>query len=129
MMKKKQVSITNPEELNQNLQYSSPLTWVTLSGVVLFIIAFFAWSILFKIDYKLEGMANIASGEVTLNVDPSALDRLKVDQKVYISGLEGSIVSFDENQQPIVTSFDLEDGYYPYYIEIDIRPFDFLLDR
>ena len=129
MMKKKQVSITNPEELNKNLQYSSPLTWIALSGVILLIIGFFVWSIIYKIEYKIEGIANIVSGAVTLNVTPSSLNKLKVDQKVYISGLEGTIVSFDEDKQPVVTNFDLEDGEYPYYIEIYIRPVDFLIDK
>ena len=129
MMKKKQVSITNPEELNKNLQYSSPLTWIALSGVILLIISFFVWSIIYKIEYKIEGIANIVSGAVTLNVTPSSLNKLKVDQKVYISGLEGTIVSFDEDKQPVVTNFDLEDGEYPYYIEIYIRPVDFLIDK
>ena len=129
MMKKKQVSITNPEELNKNLQYSSPLTWIALSGVILLIIGFFIWSIVYKIEYKIEGIANIVSGAVTLNVTPSSLNKLKVDQKVYISGLEGTIVSFDEDKHPVVTNFDLEDGEYPYYIEIYTRPVDFLIDK
>ena len=128
-MKKKQVSITNPEELNKNLQYSSPLTWVMLSGVILLIIGFFVWSIVYKIEYKIEGLANIVSGAATLNVTPSSLNKLKVDQKVYISGLEGVIVSFDEDKQPVVTNFDLEDGEYPYYIEIYISPVEFLIDK
>ena len=128
-MKKKQVSITNPKELNKNLQYSSPLTWVALSGVILLIIGFFVWSIVYKIEYKIEGIANIVSGAATLNVNPSSLNKLKVDQKVYISGLEGEIMSFDEDKQPVVTNFDLEDGEYPYYIEIYISPVEFLIDK
>lgn len=128
-MKKKQVSITNPEELNKNLQYSSPLTWIALSGVILLIISFFVWSTIYKIEYKIEGIANIVSGAVTLNVAPSSLNKLKVDQKVHISGLEGTIVSFDEDKQPVVTNFDLEDGEYPYYIETYIRPVDFLIGK
>ena len=128
-MKKKQVSITNPKELNKNLQYSSPLTWVALSGVILLIIGFFVWSIVYKIEYKIEGIANIVSGAATLNVNSSSLNKLKVDQKVYISGLEGEIMSFDEDKQPVVTNFDLEDGEYPYFIEIYISPVEFLIDK
>ena len=126
-MRKKNKSITSPEELNKNLQYSSPLTWIILTSVVLLLLGFFAWSFLFKIKEKVSGTANISNGEVTLVVEEKSLDKLKVGQKVYISDLEGEILSFSDNK-PVVSSFSLADGDYEYYVVIkEIKPVDFLL--
>ena len=126
-MRKKNKSITSPEELNKNLQYSSPLTWIILASVVLLLLGFFAWSFLFKIKEKVSGTASISNGEVTLVVEEKSLDKLKVGQKVYISDLEGEILSFSDNK-PVVSSFSLADGDYEYYIVIkEIKPVDFLL--
>ena len=128
-MKKKNKSITNPDELNKNLQYSSPITWIVLSSAVLLLVAFFAWSLIYKIKVKITGVANIVSGTVTLQIDESKLNKIKEGQKVYISGLEGQILSFNDNQ-PVVSSFALDDGEYDYYIVIkETRPIDFLLDK
>ena len=128
-MKKKNKSITNPDELNKNLQYSSPITWIVLSSAVLLLVAFFTWSLIYKIKVKITGIANIVSGTVTLQIDESKLNKLKEGQKVYISGLEGQILSFNDNQ-PVVSSFALDDGEYDYYIVIkETRPIDFLLDK
>ncbi|MBO7573944.1 MAG: hypothetical protein J6T25_04135 [Bacilli bacterium] len=128
-MKKQNKSITNPDELNKNLQYSSPITWIVLSSVVLLLVAFFAWSAIYKIKIKLTGTANISNGAVTLQIDESKLSKLKEGQKVYISGLEGQILSFNDNQ-PVVSSFALDDGEYDYYIVIkEARPIDFLLNK
>ena len=125
----KRKSITNPDELNRNLQYSSPITWIALGSVILLILGFFIWSFIYKVELKIEGIASITSGEATLYVDSSSLNKLKVDQKVYISGIEGKILSFDEDKQPIVSTFPLNDGEYPYYIEVFMKPVDFLINN
>lgn len=124
---KKNKSITNPDELNKNLQYSSPITWIILASVVLLLLGFFVWSFLFKIKEKVSGTANITNHEVTLLVEEESLSKLKVGQKVYIANLEAEIISFDDNQ-PIVSSLLLADGDYEYYVVIkEIRPVDILL--
>lgn len=128
-MKKKNKSITNPDELNKNLQYSSPITWIILASVVLLLLGFFIWSCIYKIKEKLTGTANITAGQVTLVVEEKSLNKLAVGQKVYIAGLEGEILSFNDNQ-PVVSSFTLDDGSYEYYIVIkEMRPVDFLLSK
>lgn len=130
MKKKKNVNISNPDELNKHLQYSSPVTWIVLSAVLLLLAGFFTWSVLFKFVVKITGTATISSGQVTLNIQPSSLRKLQVGQKVYISEKEGEILSFDENDQPVITNFAIDDGEYPYYVVIKIaRPIDFLISK
>ena len=129
-MSKKNVTISNPDELNKHLQYSSPVTWIILSLVILLIAGFFTWSALYKLDVKVSGNATISGGVATLNVNEDSLSKLEVGQKVYISKQEGEILSFDENKQPVVSNFSISDGEYSYYIVIkQIRPINFLIDK
>ena len=126
-MKKNNKNITNPDELNKNLQYSSPVTWIVLISAVFLLVGFFVWSSIYKIQVKLTGTANIVGGEVTLQIDEQKLDELEKGQKVYISGVEGEILSFNDNQ-PVISTFALADGEYAYYIVIkELKPIDFLL--
>lgn len=129
MRKKKTANITNPDELNKNLQYSSPATWIVLSAAILILIGFFVWSSIYTIKVKLTGRASVLDGAVTLRVDESKLNELKEGQKVYISGLEGEILSFVD-KQPVVSTFALDDGEYDYYVVLrDAKPIDFLLGK
>lgn len=130
-MKKKNKTITNPDELNKSLSYSSPITWITLSTVILLLIGFFVWSFIYKIQIKVSGLATINSGNVTLHVDDSDLSSLKQGQYVYISGQKGEILSINESdKQPVVSSFSLDDGEYNYYIVIgEKKPIDFWFDK
>lgn len=129
MRKRKPVSITSPEELNKNLQYSSPLTWITLSAVLLLLAGFFVWSFLYPVQVKLTASASIVDQAVTLHVEESKLSQLKEGQKVYISGLEGQIVSLAD-KQPVVSSFALSDGDYVCYIVLrDAHPIDFFIAK
>ena len=130
-MKKKNKTITNPDELNKSLSYSSPITWITLSTVIILLIGFFVWSFIYKIQIKVSGLATINSGNVTLHVDDSDLSSLKQGQYVYISGQKGEIISINESdKQPVVSSFSLDDGEYNYYIVIEEKkPIDFWFDK
>ena len=130
-MKKKNKTITNPDELNKSLSYSSPITWITLSTVIILLIGFFVWSFIYKIQIKVSGLATINSGNVTLHVDDSDLSSLKQGQYVYISGQKGEIISINEaDKQPVVSSFSLDDGEYNYYIVIgEKKPIDFWFDK
>ena len=130
-MKKKNKTITNPDELNKSLSYSSPITWITLSTVIILLIGFFVWSFIYKIQIKVSGLATINSGKVTLHVDDSDLSSLKQGQYVYISGQKGEILSINESdKQPVVSSFSLDDGEYNYYIVIgEKKPIDFWFDK
>ena len=124
-MKKK--AITNPDELNKSLSYSSPVTWIILVASILALAGFFSWSFLYKIQVKVTGKASISGGSVTLHVDEKDLSKLKAEQKVYISNVEGKIVSFADGQ-PVVSAFpSLSDGDdYNYYIVVaEMKPIDF----
>ena len=125
-MKKKKVSITNPEELEKNLQYTSPVTWITLSIVTCLIVALLVWSCVFKILDKVSGKATIKSGEATLVLDSKVKSKLKVGQKIYISDLEGEILTFVHNE-PVISHFDLADGEYEYSVVIEVKPIEYLI--
>ena len=127
-MKKQQVRISNQEEFNKHLQHTSPATWIVLGLVVAMLIAFFAWSILFKITVKFSGQADVVGGAVTLNMTNSDFKKVNVGSKIYINDIAGEIVSFVDNQ-PVVSSFALEDGEYTYVAVGEARPIDFLLNK
>lgn len=128
-MKKENVTISNPSELNKHLQHSSPLTWLTLGVTAAIIVAFFAWAAIFKLKVKISGMANVHSGEATLIVNDSSLSELKAGQTVYISNQEG-LLSFNDDNKPIVSNLTLNDGDYSYYIVVkEVRPIDFLFGK
>lgn len=129
-MKKEQTSVSNPDELNKYLQRSSFVVWLILGIVASILIAFFVWSMIYKVKVKISGLADISGGEVTLHVEEKSLNQLEVGQKVYIQNQELEISSFDDNKQPIVTKSTLEDGEYPYYIVIkEAKPIEFLIGK
>lgn len=127
-MKKNQVSIANPDDLNKYLQQTSFVTWFVLGLAVAILLGFFTWCTIVKLTIKITGQADIQDGVATLHVNQDNLNKIKPDQLVYISNLEGKIISIDDEKQPVVSHFDLEDGQYPYYIVIgEKRPIDFLI--
>jgi len=128
-MKKNNKTITNPDELNKNLQYSSPITWIILTSVVFLLLGFFVWSCIYSITIKLTGMASINEGQVTLVMEKRSISKLQVGQKVYIAGQEGEILSIKDDQ-PVISTFSLQDGDYEYYIVIgEKKPVEFLLGK
>lgn len=126
--KNKNIGITNPDELNKHLQYTSITTWIVLGAVILSLAGLFTWSFVYKIQEKITGNASISSGAVTLTIEESQKPRLAVGQKVYIADKVGEILSFDDGS-PVVSLFDLEDGSnYTYTIVVkEMRPIDFLI--
>lgn len=127
-MKKEDISITNPDELDKHLQHSSPLTWIILLTVIAVLIGFFAWSLIYKIAVKITGSALVSSGVATLNVDKSSSSKLKEGQKVIVAEQEG-LLSFNEESQPIVKGLTLADDEYTYVTYVEMRPFDFLIGK
>ena len=128
-MKKQQIRISNQEEFNKHLQHTSPATWIVLGLVVALLIAFFAWSFLFKLTVRFSGQADIVGGEVTLHITNSSLRKIKVGSKIYINDIEGEILSFNDDQ-PVVTPFELSDGEYTYKIIIGEKtPISFLIGK
>ena len=126
--KNKNIGITNPDELNKHLQYTSISTWIVLGAVILSLAGLFTWSFVYKIQEKITGKASISSGAVTLTIEESQKPRLAVGQKVYIADKVGEIKSIDDGN-PVVSLFDLEDGSnYTYTIVVkEMRPIDFLI--
>ena len=127
-MKKNNVSISNPDELNKHLQHTSLFTWLSLGVVSLLLIGFFVWSSVFKLHIKITGQALVSGGEVTLNIDKNALHKLSINQSFYINGKEGTIISFNESGQPMLSLYDLPDGNYD-DIAYGKRPIEFLVGK
>ena len=126
MAKKNEIEINSPEDLNKQLRSAKPFTWCVLGAVILALIALILWSFFTKITYKIDGMAHISSGEVSLVIEEKRLPELEVGQKVYISNIEGQITKINEDKTPVITTFELEDGDYPYVLIIKIiRPIDY----
>ena len=126
--KKAKIGISNPDELNKHLQYTSITTWIVLGAVILSLTALLVWSFVYKIQDKITGKAVITSGEAALVVEESQKSRLAVGQKVYIADKVGEILSINDGN-PVVSLFDLEDGSnYTYTIVVkEMRPIDFLI--
>jgi len=125
-MKKKQVRISNPDELNKNLSYNSPVTWIVLGTVILLLVGFFAWSLIYKIQIKLFGTVTNTSGAITLILkDESKLGEIKVGQKVYVTGDEGVISSIDGSIK--VSDITLADGQSLdcYVVINELKPIEF----
>lgn len=128
-MKKGNVSVSNPEELNKHLQHTSPFTWIALGIVTFLLIIFFLWSYFFKMIKEIKGVASIEDGVASLVVSDRDLGKLEKGQKVIIDKQEGEILSFDDNRNPIVSKFSLEDGEYTYTVEVVIRPIYFVIGK
>lgn len=108
--------MNSPEQLNNSIKSTHPITWIALISVIIVLFGFFVWATVAKISYKIKGIASISSKTVTLSIEEKDLSKLQVGQKVVISHIEGSITSINEDGYPEVTNFDLEDGSYDYYI-------------
>ena len=125
-MKKKQVKISNLDELNKNLSYNSPVTWIVLGTVILLLVGFFAWSLIYKIQVKLFGTVTNTSGAITLILkDESKSGEIKVGQKVYVTGDEGVISSIDGSIK--VSDITLADGQSLdcYVVINELKPIEF----
>lgn len=127
---KEQVRISNPDELNKYLQHTNPLTWVLLGLVIALLVAFFAWSFIYKLTIKVIGKADVNSGVVTLHVKEADLGKIKVGQKVYIDKYVLTISSIEDKEPVVSDTVPLEDKSYNYTIVIgETRPIDFLLNK
>ena len=126
-MKKQDVRISSPEELNKHLQHSSPVTWIILCVSIAILIAFFAWSFIYKLKVKITGTATVTNGVAALTMDQESSSQLKEGQTVYISNTEG-LLSYNDQDEPIVSNLTLDDGEYSFYIVVkEIRPIDFVI--
>ena len=89
----------------------------------------FVWSCLFTLKVKIFGDATVKDGQVVLTIEESKKSKLAVGQKVIINDKEGSIISINNNE-PVVTQFDLQDGNYTYTIILEeIKPIEFLFNK
>ena len=122
--------ITTPEKLNENLQATSPVTWILLGVVILALIGIFVWSFLATITYKVEGRASVKDGVATVLIDENIKDEIHVGQTVSISSETVKITGFDDDGRPVVSFADLQDGNYTCtVITKSIHPIEYLTNR
>ena len=80
-----------------------------------------------KITDRIQGVANVKDGEVTLVMSDANKRKLEKGQKVYILDQIGEIESVTD-YVPVISGFVLSDGEYNYTINVkEIRPIDFLI--
>ena len=126
-MNKKPQRVSNPDELNKHLQRTSPMTWVVLSLCLVGLVAFFVWSLAFPFAVTVEGTAAITQNEAVLQVAQGDKRKVKEGQKVHILDQVGTLYVTEGTY--IVKGISLDDGKYPYAIDAEMRPIDFLLGR
>lgn len=127
-MKKKTINFSGPDDLNKHLQHTSPITWIILSFASVALVAFFVWSSIFIMHIKVAGEAVVKNGEVTLSIEEDDLKKLSVGQSFYIADKEGTVVSFDDNGNALLSYFDLADGSYS-DLAYGKRPIEFLIGK
>ena len=125
-MKKQQIRISNQEEFNKHLQHTSPATWIVLGLVVALLIAFFAWSFLFKLTVRFSGHFPYFSFFWLFTVPK--VRRFELLRILLPFRQKGKKVFFADNK-PVVSNFALEDGEYTYVAVGQSRPIDFLLNK
>lgn len=129
-MKKENVSIASPDELDKHLQSSSPVTWIILLSTIAAMLAFFVWSCVYTLPIRLSGAANIESGVATLVVGDEEKEKLAEGAKVWILDKEGKVTYVED--KPVVANISLADGSYTFRTDIvlrNIHPIDYLLKR
>ena len=126
----KEKKISSSEKLNDYLKATSIFTWILLGIVIFCLLGIFIWSFSAKITYKIEGEARINGGILSIEIDEKRLNELSVGQVVYVGSCEGVIKSIGEDNKPIISGIDLEDGEYSYTIILKtIHPIEYLFNR
>lgn len=126
----KEKRISSPEQLNDYLKATSSFTWILLGIVIFCLLGIFIWSFLDTITYKIEGVASINEGIVSIEIDDSRLTELKEGQTIYIGTYEGVIEEIKDNKIIVVSDINLTDGNYNYTIILKtIHPIEYLLNR
>lgn len=126
-MNKKVEKISSPDDLNKFLKHTSPATWIILGLSICLLLGLIISAFFVRITDKIQGIANVKDGEVTLVISESNKRKLEEGQKVYILDQIGVIDSVT-NYVPVISGFDLDDGEYNYTINVkEIRPIDFLI--
>ena len=126
-MNKKVEKISNPDDLNKFLKHTSPVTWIVLGLSICLLLGLIISAFFVKITDKIQGVANVKDGEVTLVMSDANKRKLEKGQKVYILDQIGEIESVTD-YVPVISGFVLSDGEYNYTINVkEIRPIDFLI--
>ena len=126
-MNKKVEKISSPDDLNKFLKHTSPATWIVLGLSICLLLGLIVSAFFVKITDRIQGVANVKDGEVTLVMSDANKRKLEKGQKVYILDQIGEIESVTD-YVPVISGFVLSDGEYNYTINVkEIRPIDFLI--
>ena len=108
--------VSSPEQLNDYLHVTTPVTWIVLAAVVLILASLFIWSSVTAVESYAAGEAEVRGGVLTLRFDDAdKAARVEVGMNVKVGDLTTPVLSVgsDENGNPIaIANANLPDGSY-----------------
>ena len=108
--------VSSPEQLNDYLHVTTPVTWIVLAAVVLILASLFIWSSVTAVESYAAGEAEVRGGVLTLRFDDAdKAARVEVGMNVKVGERLAAVISVgsDEDGNAIaVADTDLPDGRY-----------------
>ena len=120
--------IASPEQLNDYIRTTKPGVWIVLITIILFLVAFFAWASIGKLETKAPGKAIVNEGTAQISVLGGAA--VNAGMTVRIGESEFTISAVDVNEYGQMIAYapvSLANGNYDVEIVVEsISPISFL---
>ncbi len=108
--------VSSPEQLNDYLHVTTPVTWIVLAAVVLILASLFIWSSVTAVESYAAGEAEVRGGVLTLRFDDAdKAARVEVGMNVKVGERLVPVISVgsdDDGNAIAVADTDLPDGRY-----------------
>ena len=108
--------VSSPEQLNDYLHVTTPVTWIVLAAVVLILASLFIWSSVTAVESYAAGEAEVRGGVLTLHFDDAdKAARVEVGMNVKVGERLVPVISVgsdDDGNAIAVADTDLPDGRY-----------------
>ena len=108
--------VSSPEQLNDYLHVTTPVTWIVLAAVVLILASLFIWSSVSAVESYAAGEAEVRGGVLTLRFDDAdKAARVEVGMNVKVGERLVPVISVgsdDDGNAIAVADTDLPDGRY-----------------
>ena len=108
--------VSSPEQLNDYLHVTTPVTWIVLAAVVLILASLFIWSSVTAVESYAAGEAEVHGGVLTLRFDDAdKAARVEVGMNVKVGERLAPVISVgsdDDGNAIAVADTDLPDGRY-----------------
>ena len=78
--------INSPESLNDYVKVTNPSVWIILAGVLILIIGALVFGMVGKVDTKVNAVAEVNNGIITVYVDEADAQSIKTGMTVNIDG-------------------------------------------